>query len=431
MIKKLILAVFIAAFLITTPTFADKKWKNNLTVLKRNQVERAVTFKVGKGKVGGTKVPSGTQGGTITEKYYVFSVHPNDNDTNYVYFAYRSTGKIAKIFSGHWGHMNSFHYKWGTNHVIVNSSNKGSASSNRRKIPDSTCFDTVSLKKLGDNYSNCKTKVASNWNYMDGLVPQGEAEYNGNVWIVAWNSGTNDNYIGVYGKSNKKLVKSFKVPASLIYGEAEDIAIDGSTGDVYINFNMRDNSGRIAYFRLDKSAFGNLSRPTAGGGNNNGGGGGGGTGEPGSNGDGANGGTDGNEDDDGTDTGTGAGNVKLDPETPAKCATILTAFCNDAETDGKNTIQSIISFIIGTMTIGIAVLGTIGIIASGYLIMTARDDEAQVRKAKKRILEIVIGIVAWALAAVVIYLLLPTANSDTTKDLSKTDTAIRVSTTYK
>jgi uncharacterized BrkB/YihY/UPF0761 family membrane protein len=109
----------------------------------------------------------------------------------------------------------------------------------------------------------------------------------------------------------------------------------------------------------------------------------------------------------------------------------LTAFCNDAETDGKNTIQSIISFIIGTMTIGIAVLGTIGIIASGYLIMTARDDEAQVRKAKKRILEIVIGIVAWALAAVVIYLLLPTANSDTTKDLSKTDTAIQVSTIYK
>ena len=107
----------------------------------------------------------------------------------------------------------------------------------------------------------------------------------------------------------------------------------------------------------------------------------------------------------------GGSEVQVAPERESQCATILSFWCNDAETDGKGTIIKIIEFAISTFSIGIAVLGTIGIIYSGYLIMTARDDTAQVAKGKKRILEIVIGIVAWVLLASLITLLLPTDSS--------------------
>lgn len=111
--------------------------------------------------------------------------------------------------------------------------------------------------------------------------------------------------------------------------------------------------------------------------------------------------------------------VKIAPEHKAQCATILSFWCNDAETDGKGTIEKIIKFVISIFTVGITVLGTIGLIYSGYLIMTARDNPVQVQKAKKRILEIVIGIVIWVLLAILIALFLP-ASDDVVNEVSIT-----------
>lgn len=99
--------------------------------------------------------------------------------------------------------------------------------------------------------------------------------------------------------------------------------------------------------------------------------------------------------------------VKIDPEKPNECATILTEWCEGAEDDGKGTIETIIKFAISVLSVGIGVLATIGLIVCGYLIMSARDNEAQVQKAKKRMVEIVIGIVLWALGALVLLLIIP------------------------
>ena len=413
--------------IVSVPVHADTKWKKNPTVIKSSQAKRVVTYKYSSTHygVGTRKVPTGTQGGTITERYYVFAVRPCDNCKNYVYVANRSNGKIIKVFSEYWGHMNSFHYKWGSNHVYINSSNKGNASSNKSKIPNSSCIDVSSLKKLGNNYSACKTKSAVNWNVMDGLTAQGEAEYGGNVWVVAWNSSTNDNYIGVYKRSNKSFVKSYKIPASVTRGEAEDIAIDGSTGDVYVNYNLRDGSGRIGYTRIDHSVFGDLTKPKT---DNK---------KEDSKKDDSK--KDGNKKEDSkkdndksngtpssdgpTDSDSGQSGVKIAPEREAQCASILSFWCNDAGSDGEQTIRNIISFIISAMTIGVTTLGTIGLIYSGYLIMTARDDASQVAKGKKRIVEIIIGIVIWVLAASIMTLLLPNDDGDVTKDLGKTDSS--------
>ena len=65
------------------------------------------------------------------------------------------------------------------------------------------------------------------------------------------------------------------------------------------------------------------------------------------------------------------------------------------------------------MTGAVVVAGTIGIIICGVLWMTARDNEAQVATAKRRLLEIVIGIVAWGLISVLINFLIPQEESTT------------------
>ena len=101
--------------------------------------------------------------------------------------------------------------------------------------------------------------------------------------------------------------------------------------------------------------------------------------------------------------------VKIEPEHESKCATILSFWCDGAESDGEGTILNIIKFVISTLTVGVTVLGTIGLIYSGYLFMTARDNTAQTEKAKKRILEVVIGLVLWVLFALLITLFLPTS----------------------
>jgi hypothetical protein len=50
--------------------------------------------------------------------------------------------------------------------------------------------------------------------------------------------------------------------------------------------------------------------------------------------------------------------------------------------------------------------------------MTARDNEAQVAKAKRRMLEIVIGIVAWVLLALIGNLFIPKSSTDINSDVS-------------
>lgn len=78
----------------------------------------------------------------------------------------------------------------------------------------------------------------------------------------------------------------------------------------------------------------------------------------------------------------------------------------DGSGKGKS-IFKIVSIVLTVMLAGVVILGTIGIIVSGVMILTARDNENQIRNAKKRILDIVIGIVAFGLFWLIIELLLP------------------------
>lgn len=117
---------------------------------------------------------------------------------------------------------------------------------------------------------------------------------------------------------------------------------------------------------------------------------------------------------DGSSDSSTSGDSTVASVSEGECATILTGLCNE------NGITELINLVIGILTGAIVVAGTIGIIICGVLWMTARDNEAQVMKAKKRMLDIVIGVVAWVLLSLLANLFIPKPQTDINKDAGLT-----------
>ncbi len=77
----------------------------------------------------------------------------------------------------------------------------------------------------------------------------------------------------------------------------------------------------------------------------------------------------------------------------------LNCSCDDGN---GSSVFHILNLVIDIMTVGVGILGVVGISIVGFQYLTAGDSEEKTRKAKRRLLEIVIGLVAY----VVIYSLL-------------------------
>lgn len=108
--------------------------------------------------------------------------------------------------------------------------------------------------------------------------------------------------------------------------------------------------------------------------------------------------------------------------------------CGDASTNlincdvgGTGMIYTIVNTIINILTASVGVIATIGIIWCGFLILTAKDDQSRVATAKKRLLEIVVGITVWGLFWVLLELFIPGGALSTT--LASGVDSIEVSTT--
>lgn len=367
------------------PSVYKKSW--NISTIKKKDIKTVATI----------NMPSGyyVQGGTVTEDYYVFGVFRSDSSRNYIYLVKRSTGKVVDKSGGYWGHMNSLYYKWGTNHVRVR---RGSRSND-------VCFDISKGKLKQIKNSKCKTKRAPDYGTKE-LITQGGSTSGGYVYVAGWDArchkyGYRQDYsyarhatgLFIFDKSSKKLKKTLYIPNSVVYSEVEDVAIDGNSGDMYVLYN-RDHKKSV-YYRIKQSVVGLATTDGDKSGS---------SGTKSSKGD---SGKSSSGDSSASSGGEQPVEIQIAPEHEQQCATILSFWCGEAETDGEGTVTNIISFIIGVMTIGIAVLGTVGIIWAGVTIMSARDDAAQVQKAKRRILEIVIGLVLWVLAAAIVALFLP------------------------
>ncbi|MBQ6375332.1 hypothetical protein IJJ37_00105 [Candidatus Saccharibacteria bacterium] len=69
--------------------------------------------------------------------------------------------------------------------------------------------------------------------------------------------------------------------------------------------------------------------------------------------------------------------------------------------------QDILKLVVEIMTIGIGIVGAIGITIAGIQYITAGGNEEQTRKAKRRIFEIVIGLFAYVLIYAALTFLIP------------------------
>ncbi len=76
--------------------------------------------------------------------------------------------------------------------------------------------------------------------------------------------------------------------------------------------------------------------------------------------------------------------------------------CYCAEDGRGGGVIHILNLVVNIMTVGVGILGVVGISIVGIQYLTAGGNEERTRKAKRRMIEIVLGIVAY----VVIYALL-------------------------
>ena len=74
--------------------------------------------------------------------------------------------------------------------------------------------------------------------------------------------------------------------------------------------------------------------------------------------------------------------------------------------DGQG-IYAILRLIGTILTYGLGVAATIGVVIAGVMYLTAKDSPDKVAAAKKRLIEVVLGLVAWAMMAAVLNWLIP------------------------
>lgn len=72
-----------------------------------------------------------------------------------------------------------------------------------------------------------------------------------------------------------------------------------------------------------------------------------------------------------------------------------------------NGIEGLLLLIVKILLYGLGAAAVVGVVVAGIMYLTARDNEAQVAKAKTRLVEVVIGLVAWAMLWTVLNWLIP------------------------
>lgn len=87
-------------------------------------------------------------------------------------------------------------------------------------------------------------------------------------------------------------------------------------------------------------------------------------------------------------------------------AAILTG-CAGAENGSGEGIKCVVLLVVDILSVLIGIVGVIGIVIVGIQYLTAGGNEEQTRKAKRRLFEIVIGLVAYAVVYALLKWLLP------------------------
>lgn len=106
---------------------------------------------------------------------------------------------------------------------------------------------------------------------------------------------------------------------------------------------------------------------------------------------------------------SGSGGIQTTTSTNNSTSTDCppTAILNISGCSDGSGIYEILALGLSIVTYGVGAAAVIGVIISAYQYITARDNAAQVAKAKNRILQIVIGLAIWVLIWGILQFLLP------------------------
>ena len=400
--------VNLATFLYASPV-------NAITTIPKSKYEIIATF---------TNDNYMTQGGVVTKDYYVYTDcgranaqdssvmnkygntrHCTNRSYNLLHIVDRNTC-VQKKTSFNFGYISGIALNdWNSNKITFGSSKKC------MKISSSGATKVASCK------------VASRSVSTGGPTPQGlTAEYNGYLYKVS--GVTNEPHpIAVVNKSTKK--KTLYKLAEKI-GEPEQISIDGNTGEVYLAYNeghkckiktpkcKKIGKSKTIFIRIDASVFKKYTgknktttTPTCKGFN-----------KPVKN---SHSGTPSSpSSSSSSSSSSGSSSSQKHEFSPAQSTydgTVETGLFGKLQDDGKGCgIYMILTLIVDILTFGVGIAAAIGIGIAGTTYLTAKGNEQQAAKAKRRIYEIVIGIVAYVAIYASLNFLLPGGhwNSDAT-----------------
>ena len=342
-----------------------------------------------------------SQGATLTKKYFVYT---DWNGSSFkVVRCNRPSGNKCKSSAYFSGKPSSMYYGWNKNTEYVQAILK----ENYGMI----CLKLSTMKKG----SGCGSMVKSSGLSVSGDIKgarQGWVKYDKYYLRGYGNNGGMQNYIWLFN-SSKKLKKKWPIPLS--GGEVEDVMVDGDTGQVW--FTWYGSSRHITYYKVSESvsAFSVIKPLKDSSSNNNSGGSSGGNS---SSGGGSSGGSSGgNSSSGGSSNSSGGGATHVESNYDGSISTIL---FGDIQDDGNGCgVYMILNLILDILTYGVGIAAIIGISISGITYLTAKGNEQQTIKAKRRIYEIVIGLVAYAALYAALNFLMPGGSFNPSKDCKR------------
>lgn len=403
--KQLLITIVSILLLAITFSLFNASPTQAYTNIPDKNIKKIATFKL--------QSSNSHQGGVVTEKYFIYLDCVNHcSGGGKAVIINRNTCELVKKVNLVHRYLSGPSYKWGSGFVsLIAKGNK------------------VGCIKL--NGKNSSLTSPSKCSKPEGAIlnapgsPQGApTNFNGYRFKVA---GLNTpTAVGVFQGSPTNKIKEFRIPEK--YGEPEGISIDGKTGEVYIDFDKR-NPRRAIFYKIDYkglqkytgkkkssdpvkcSAIGKASG----------------------------GGSSSSKDKDGNKTNPVNGRRPTvepyeQPTAEGNEGNLETTFFGNYEDDGEGCgVYMILKLFVDILTYGIAIAATIGIVVSGITYLTARDNPSQVTKAKRRLLEIIIGLIAYLTLWSIINFVLPGGifnGSDTCKESTQTTSRYGQKPTY-
>ena len=338
------------------------------TTINASQASADNTFKLKR---------TNSQGASITQNNFIFTDWSEGDKGVDVYICNRSGKDFSgckKIISNKdLEHANVIQNEWGSQYFWV--FDEGNPANGAKKW----CFDfsgkeAKSSKNCGKIPSNNPTNSS-----VGKLSKQGYTDVQG--FFLKGASGIQSGPNKIFIRKNGKLEKTLDV--GHMDKELEDVSVDVSTGEIY--YTVVDIGKKTLY--LDKVTDYKLPITLGAAGSNGG------------------------------SAGQDSDRVKpAKPKTPQDVVhhdskydgTVETNFFGTIKEDNNGCgIYGTIAYIVDVLTFGIGIVATISIVYSGIIILTAKGSPDRVTKAKRRLMEIVIGLALYAAFYAILGFLLP------------------------